>query len=102
MSPQLELTAVRCGAQNSVVIGATADITGLEAAGGSIENDPKPTKTRSKSRSAPSPVGEREQRRRDGESERLVCASVPSFNHLVQGHPQFDRDDPKATPMALA
>jgi hypothetical protein len=38
--PLLALTAVRCGAQNSVVIGATADITGLEAAGGSIENDP--------------------------------------------------------------
>src|ERR1700730_4831166 len=37
----MALTAVRCGAQNSVVIGATADITGLEAAGGSIENDPK-------------------------------------------------------------
>jgi hypothetical protein len=40
MGPLLALTAVRCGAQNSVVIGATADITGLEAAGGSIENDP--------------------------------------------------------------
>src|SRR3984893_359838 len=38
--PYMALTAVRCGAQNSVVIGATADITGLEAAGGSIENDP--------------------------------------------------------------
>jgi hypothetical protein len=36
----MALTAVRCGAQNSVAIGATADITGLEAAGGSIENDP--------------------------------------------------------------
>src|SRR3984893_17654666 len=34
------LTAVRCGAQNSVVIGATADITGLEAAGGSIGKEP--------------------------------------------------------------
>jgi hypothetical protein len=41
--PYMALTAVRCGAQNSVVIGATADITGLEAAGGSIENDPVPT-----------------------------------------------------------
>jgi hypothetical protein len=35
------LTAICCGAQNSVAIGATADMTGLEAAGGSIENDPK-------------------------------------------------------------
>jgi hypothetical protein len=34
------LTAICCGAQNSVAIGATADMTGLEAAGGSIENDP--------------------------------------------------------------
>src|ERR1700738_4206436 len=41
--PYMALTAVRCGAQNSVVIGATADITGLEAAGGSIENDPDRT-----------------------------------------------------------
>lgn len=37
------LTAIRYGAQNSVAIGGTADITGLEVAGGSIENDPKPT-----------------------------------------------------------
>jgi hypothetical protein len=36
----MALTAVRCGAQNSVAIGAATDITGLEAAGGSIENDP--------------------------------------------------------------
>jgi hypothetical protein len=39
----MALTAVRCGAQNSVTIGATADITGFEAAGGSIENDPSAT-----------------------------------------------------------
>jgi hypothetical protein len=39
----MALTAVRCGAQNSVAIGATTDITGLEAAGGSIENDPTRT-----------------------------------------------------------
>jgi hypothetical protein len=42
----MALTAIRCGAQNSVAIGGTADITGLEAAGGSIENDPKQTKSR--------------------------------------------------------
>jgi hypothetical protein len=36
----LALNAIRCGAQNSAAIGDTADITGLEAAGGSIENDP--------------------------------------------------------------
>jgi hypothetical protein len=36
----LALTAIRYGAQNSVAIGGTADIKGLEAAGGSIENDP--------------------------------------------------------------
>jgi hypothetical protein len=36
----LALTAIRYAAQNSVAIGGTADITGLEAAGGSIENDP--------------------------------------------------------------
>jgi enamine deaminase RidA (YjgF/YER057c/UK114 family) len=34
------LTAIRYGAQNSVAIEGTADIKGLEAAGGSIENDP--------------------------------------------------------------
>jgi hypothetical protein len=39
----MALTAVRYGAQNSVAIGATADITGLETAGGSIENDPLQT-----------------------------------------------------------
>jgi hypothetical protein len=43
-----------CGAQNSAAIGGTADITGLEAAGGLIENDPEPTKMGSKSRSAAS------------------------------------------------
>jgi hypothetical protein len=37
----MALTAIRYGAQNSVAIGGTADIAGLEAAGGSIENDPK-------------------------------------------------------------
>jgi hypothetical protein len=36
----LALTAIRCGAQNSVAIGDSADITGLESVGGSIENDP--------------------------------------------------------------
>jgi hypothetical protein len=41
--PVMALTAIRYGAQNSVAIGGTADITGLEAAGGSIENDPQPT-----------------------------------------------------------
>jgi hypothetical protein len=41
LGPLLALTAIRCGAQNSVAIGATADITGLEATGGSIENDPQ-------------------------------------------------------------
>jgi hypothetical protein len=35
------LTAIRYAAQNSVAIGGTADITGLEAVGGSIENDPQ-------------------------------------------------------------
>jgi hypothetical protein len=35
------LTAIRYAAQNSVAIGVTADITGLEGAGGSIENDPQ-------------------------------------------------------------
>jgi hypothetical protein len=35
------LTAIRCGAQNSVAIGGAADIMGLEPVGGSIENDPK-------------------------------------------------------------
>jgi hypothetical protein len=40
MSPLLALNAIRCGAQNSAAIGDTADITGLEAARGSIENDP--------------------------------------------------------------
>jgi hypothetical protein len=39
----MALTAIRYGAQNSVAIGGTADITGLEAAGGSIENDPQQT-----------------------------------------------------------
>jgi hypothetical protein len=39
--PLLALTAIRYGAQNSVAIGGTADIRGLEAAGGSIENDPQ-------------------------------------------------------------
>jgi hypothetical protein len=39
----MALNAIRCGAQNSAAIGDTADITGLEAAGGSIENDPEPT-----------------------------------------------------------
>jgi hypothetical protein len=39
----MALTAIRYGAQNSVAIGGTADITGLEAAGGSIENDPNRT-----------------------------------------------------------
>ena len=43
VSPLLALTAIRYGAQNSVAIGGTAEITGLEAAGGSIENDPKET-----------------------------------------------------------
>jgi hypothetical protein len=38
--PELALTAIRYAAQNSVAIGGTADITGLEAAGGSIGNDP--------------------------------------------------------------
>jgi hypothetical protein len=32
-SQVLALTAVRCGAQNSVAIGGAADITGLEAGG---------------------------------------------------------------------
>ena len=32
--PQLYQTAIRYGAQNSVAIGGTADITGLEAVGG--------------------------------------------------------------------
>jgi hypothetical protein len=36
----MALTAIRYAAQNSVAIGVTADITGLEGAGGSIENDP--------------------------------------------------------------
>jgi hypothetical protein len=36
----MALNAIRCGAQNSAAIGDTADITGLEAASGSIENDP--------------------------------------------------------------
>jgi hypothetical protein len=36
----LALTVIRYAAQNSVAIGVTADITGLEGAGGSIENDP--------------------------------------------------------------
>ncbi len=39
-SPVMALTAIRYAAQNSVAIGGTADITGLEAADGSIENDP--------------------------------------------------------------
>ena len=39
----MALTAIRYGAQNSVAIGGTADITGLEAAGGWIENDPQLT-----------------------------------------------------------
>jgi hypothetical protein len=39
----LALTAIRYGAQNSIAIEGTADITGLEAAGGSIENDPSAT-----------------------------------------------------------
>jgi hypothetical protein len=39
----LALTAIRCGAQNSVAIGGSADITGLEPVGGSIENDPSAT-----------------------------------------------------------
>jgi hypothetical protein len=39
----MALTAIRYAAQNSVAIGATADITGLEAVGGSIENDPQQT-----------------------------------------------------------
>jgi hypothetical protein len=43
MSRLMALTAIRYGAQNSVAIGGTADITGLEAAGGSIENDPSRT-----------------------------------------------------------
>jgi hypothetical protein len=36
----MALTAIRYGAQNSVAIGGNADITGLAAAGSSIENDP--------------------------------------------------------------
>jgi hypothetical protein len=51
----LALTAIRCGAQNSAAIGDTADITGLEAAGGSIENDPKVTSAGSKFRTATNP-----------------------------------------------
>jgi hypothetical protein len=43
MSRLMALTAIRYGAQNSVAIGGTADIAGLEAAGGSIENDPSRT-----------------------------------------------------------
>jgi hypothetical protein len=46
------LTAIRYAAQNSVAIGVTADITGLEGAGGSIENDPMRPKAGPKSRSA--------------------------------------------------
>jgi hypothetical protein len=38
--PYMALTAIRYAAQNSVAIGGTADITGLGAVGGSIENDP--------------------------------------------------------------
>src|ERR1700730_17857865 len=41
--PYMALTAIRYGAQNFVAIGGTADITRLEAAGGSIENDPSAT-----------------------------------------------------------
>jgi hypothetical protein len=52
---QLALTAIRYGAQNSVAIGGTADITGLEAAGGSIENDPQRSLAGPKPRSAAPP-----------------------------------------------
>jgi hypothetical protein len=40
---RVALTAIRYAAQNSVAIGVTADITGLEGAGGSIENDSQET-----------------------------------------------------------
>jgi hypothetical protein len=40
ISPLVALTAIRYGAQNSVAIGGTFDITGLEPLGGSIQNDP--------------------------------------------------------------
>jgi hypothetical protein len=52
--PYMAPTAIR-GTQNSVAIGGTADITGLEAAGGSIENDPNRRSARPKFRSAASP-----------------------------------------------
>jgi hypothetical protein len=39
----MALTAIRCGAQNSVAIGGTSDITGLEVVGGSVQNDPERT-----------------------------------------------------------
>ena len=51
----MALIAIRYGAQNSVAIGGTADITGLEAAGGSVQNDPKLTSVGPKSRTAASP-----------------------------------------------
>jgi hypothetical protein len=35
----MALTAIRCGAQNSVAIGGTSDITGLEVVSGSVQND---------------------------------------------------------------
>jgi hypothetical protein len=55
-SPFMALNAIRCGAQNSAAIGDTADITGLEAAGGSIENDPNRAIGSAKSRIAASPL----------------------------------------------
>jgi hypothetical protein len=39
----MALTTIRYSAQNSVAIGGVSDITGLEASGGSIQNDPKET-----------------------------------------------------------
>jgi hypothetical protein len=51
----MALTAIRYGAQNSVAIGGTAEITGLEPVGGSIQNDPNLTSARPKFRTAASP-----------------------------------------------
>jgi hypothetical protein len=55
MSPEVTLTTIRYTAQNSVAIGGTADIIGLEEVGGSVENDPKRRLAGSKSRTAARP-----------------------------------------------
>jgi hypothetical protein len=68
----LALTVIRCGARNFAAIGGTADITGLEAAGGSIENDPKLTWAVAISRIAASDVA-------GGSAASLMDAIYPSL-----------------------